>query len=365
MVDIRLTAAVIRGAALRAAAHPVVTLRRSSSADWLEIRSASPDDDTGRRLVDRGCTCAPSPAGRSGTAGDRARLARMRRFHDRRGQVTQLWSYPSFMCRNITTLRGLEPQATAEEIEAAARQYVRKVSGVQSSSQQHGGVVRNGGDEGEGGDGAAAGRAASQAPASSDAPAAAPPSRRDGLEDRRESVPGAGGMNPASHDRFGPPVSLVGDDIAVRCADGSEREYVSFDAAASTRALPSVLQQRRGVPPAVLEHPPGCGLQVADVDRRVRGRSRRDARVRRPRRDATMSPSSAATPPRPSTSSPTGCGSNATTSSPRRWSSTTPTSCLGRDSPSAATSSAGPRARSASRTSRPRSTARPSRSCWR
>jgi hypothetical protein len=35
------------------------------------------------------------------------------------------------MCRNITTLRGLEPSATAEEIEAAARQYVRKVSGVQ------------------------------------------------------------------------------------------------------------------------------------------------------------------------------------------------------------------------------------------
>ncbi len=38
------------------------------------------------------------------------------------------------MCRNITTLRGLEPVATAEEIEAAARQYVRKVSGVQAVS---------------------------------------------------------------------------------------------------------------------------------------------------------------------------------------------------------------------------------------
>lgn len=34
------------------------------------------------------------------------------------------------MCRNITELRGLEPAATDEEIEAAARQYVRKVSGV-------------------------------------------------------------------------------------------------------------------------------------------------------------------------------------------------------------------------------------------
>lgn len=38
------------------------------------------------------------------------------------------------MCRNITTLRGLDPGATAEEIEAAARQYVRKVSGVQKTS---------------------------------------------------------------------------------------------------------------------------------------------------------------------------------------------------------------------------------------
>ena len=40
------------------------------------------------------------------------------------------------MCRNITTLRGLEPEASAEEIEAAARQYVRKVSGVQSTSSR-------------------------------------------------------------------------------------------------------------------------------------------------------------------------------------------------------------------------------------
>lgn len=38
------------------------------------------------------------------------------------------------MCRNITTLRGLEPVATAEEIDAAALQYVRKVSGVRAPS---------------------------------------------------------------------------------------------------------------------------------------------------------------------------------------------------------------------------------------
>ena len=34
------------------------------------------------------------------------------------------------MCRNITTLRGLEPPATADEIEAAAVHYVRKVTGI-------------------------------------------------------------------------------------------------------------------------------------------------------------------------------------------------------------------------------------------
>ena len=38
------------------------------------------------------------------------------------------------MCRNITALRGLAPPASTEEIEAAARQYVRKVSGVQKTS---------------------------------------------------------------------------------------------------------------------------------------------------------------------------------------------------------------------------------------
>lgn len=42
--------------------------------------------------------------------------------------------YRGGMCRNITTLRGLEPSATPDEIEAAARQYVRKVSGVQKTS---------------------------------------------------------------------------------------------------------------------------------------------------------------------------------------------------------------------------------------
>ena len=34
------------------------------------------------------------------------------------------------MCRNITELRGLVPPATRDEIEAAAEQYIRKVSGI-------------------------------------------------------------------------------------------------------------------------------------------------------------------------------------------------------------------------------------------
>jgi len=38
------------------------------------------------------------------------------------------------MCRNITELRGLEPPATEEEVEAAARQFVRKVSGTTAPS---------------------------------------------------------------------------------------------------------------------------------------------------------------------------------------------------------------------------------------
>ena len=39
-------------------------------------------------------------------------------------------TYRGRMCRNITELRGLVPAATPQEIEAAARQYVRKVSGI-------------------------------------------------------------------------------------------------------------------------------------------------------------------------------------------------------------------------------------------
>ena len=39
------------------------------------------------------------------------------------------------MCRNIRTLHNFEPPATAEEIEAAALQYVRKLSGTTRPSR--------------------------------------------------------------------------------------------------------------------------------------------------------------------------------------------------------------------------------------
>jgi len=39
------------------------------------------------------------------------------------------------MCRNITVLRGLQPPATPDEVEAAARQYARKVGGVTTPAQ--------------------------------------------------------------------------------------------------------------------------------------------------------------------------------------------------------------------------------------
>ena len=39
------------------------------------------------------------------------------------------------MCRNIRTLHNFEPPATAEEIEAAALQYVRKLSGATKPSK--------------------------------------------------------------------------------------------------------------------------------------------------------------------------------------------------------------------------------------
>ena len=53
--------------------------------------------------------------------------------HGRRCEVSR--RYPGAMCRNITILRGLEPPVTGQEIEDAARQFVRKVAGLTSPTQ--------------------------------------------------------------------------------------------------------------------------------------------------------------------------------------------------------------------------------------
>lgn len=51
------------------------------------------------------------------------------------------------MCRNITILRGLEPAASPEEIEASARQYVRKVSGIREPTAKTSEVFERAVDE--------------------------------------------------------------------------------------------------------------------------------------------------------------------------------------------------------------------------
>lgn len=51
------------------------------------------------------------------------------------------------MCRSIKTLRSAETPATAEEIEAAALQFVRKVSGYRTPSQANAEVFQRAVDE--------------------------------------------------------------------------------------------------------------------------------------------------------------------------------------------------------------------------
>ncbi len=41
------------------------------------------------------------------------------------------------MCRNIRTLHNFEPPATHDEVDAAALQYVRKISGAAKPSQSN------------------------------------------------------------------------------------------------------------------------------------------------------------------------------------------------------------------------------------
>lgn len=78
------------------------------------------------------------------------------------------------MCRNITTLRGLQPAATPEEIDAAARQYVRKVSGVQKPSEASAAAV----DQAVGDIAAVTAALLAQLPPRRQPPATLPPLRR-------------------------------------------------------------------------------------------------------------------------------------------------------------------------------------------
>ena len=41
------------------------------------------------------------------------------------------------MCRSIKTLRGAVPEPTAEDVQAAALQYVRKISGYRQPAQRN------------------------------------------------------------------------------------------------------------------------------------------------------------------------------------------------------------------------------------
>ncbi len=78
------------------------------------------------------------------------------------------------MCRNITPLRGLEPAATSEEIEAAARQYVRKVGSLSTPASMRSEAVERAIDE----IAAATTRLLAELPARRQPPKLEPPLRR-------------------------------------------------------------------------------------------------------------------------------------------------------------------------------------------
>ncbi|MBB3039375.1 DUF2277 domain-containing protein [Hoyosella altamirensis] len=78
------------------------------------------------------------------------------------------------MCRNITVLRGLEPPATQEEIQAAAVQYVRKVAGISKVSD----TTREAFDAAVADVAAATTRLLEQLPARKQPPPTVPPLRR-------------------------------------------------------------------------------------------------------------------------------------------------------------------------------------------
>ncbi|HEY3545851.1 MAG TPA: DUF2277 domain-containing protein [Propionicimonas sp.] len=79
------------------------------------------------------------------------------------------------MCRNITNLRGLEPPATTDEIQAAAVQYVRKVTGITKVSD----ATRESFDTAVAAVAAATAQALADLPERRNPPAKLPPLRRE------------------------------------------------------------------------------------------------------------------------------------------------------------------------------------------
>src|SRR6266540_7377731 len=63
---------------------------------------------------------------------------------------------------------------------------------------------------------------------------------------------------------------LVGDDVSVLCVDGEERRVVDLDNAASTPALPAVVERVMEFLP-LQQRPPGSGSEVPSLDGRLRG----------------------------------------------------------------------------------------------
>ena len=84
------------------------------------------------------------------------------------------------MCRNITTLRGLEPPATSAEIEAAAIQYVRKVTGITKVTD----VTREAFDSAVAAVAAATAQVLADLPGRRVPPATVPPLRREEVQAR-------------------------------------------------------------------------------------------------------------------------------------------------------------------------------------
>ena len=112
--------------------HPRADADLRADAAALPPRLLRPHDRRQRDVGpgERPARGAQRPTGHPRHRGGHAGAVRRRRARRRPGLRV------GRMCRNITTLRGLEPVATPEEIEAAARQYVRKVSGVQKTSAE-------------------------------------------------------------------------------------------------------------------------------------------------------------------------------------------------------------------------------------